>query len=267
MPGSVCWYCSLGVSSTCSRYRELPKTCQGRWSWRLAFKFQVHKSSPKTHFVVCVWSTFLQMIERKVHPFKIGGILGFLKQQFPRNCCRFWKCCSLKSAVRSGAWLRSCEGVRGACRSALSIRWMAMSRMAWRTSDFFFNTDEQKPDAPNFVVLFKHVYTCIWSDNYICENLRKIKRCLGKDQVLKGFVLDQETTPHSAWKQLLLWGVVRQLRHQSCGSRMSVLVERNRDIFAMIRPGMRIEELEQPGSLVVQARCPHSFGRSSTSTF
>ena len=47
LPGSVCWYCSLGVSSTCPWYRELPKTCQGRWSWRLAFKFQVHKSSPK----------------------------------------------------------------------------------------------------------------------------------------------------------------------------------------------------------------------------
>ena len=53
LPGSVCWYCSLGVSSTCPWYRELPKTCQGRWSWRLAFKFQVH--SPKNTFCgMCV---------------------------------------------------------------------------------------------------------------------------------------------------------------------------------------------------------------------
>lgn len=89
-----------------------------------------------------------------------------------------------------------------------------------------------------------------------------------KRPLLKGICVGPRDHPtFSVCQQLLLWGVVRQLRHQSCGSRMSVLVERNRDIFAMIRPGMRIEELEQPGSLVVQAWCPHSFGRSSTSTF
>lgn len=207
----MCWYCSLGVSSTCPWYRELPKTCQGRWSWRLAFKFQVPEILAKNTCCGKCDQHFFRWLNAISILLRFRGILGFLKQQLPRNCCRFWKCCCLKSAVRSGAWLRSCEGVRGACRSALSIRWRCLGWLKpWPPK--WINIDEQKPDAPNFVVLFKYILAFVAITIYICGSWEKSKDVLDKTSSQGICVGPRDHPTFTVCQQLLLWGVVRQLR-------------------------------------------------------
>ena len=129
-------------------------------------------------------------------PLKLGRILGFRSNS------------SLETAAGSGSvavWNPQCAAVPG-CGLAKEYAEPSGVPCPYGACDVSdgsryppksINIDEQKPDAPNCVVLFKHILA-FFGDDYICENLRKIKRCLGKDPFSKGFVLDQETTPHSA---------------------------------------------------------------------
>lgn len=232
-----------------------PAKAGGVKGWHSNFK--CINPRPKTHFVASVINISSEDWKQFPSLWNLGGILGFWSNSSLETAARFWKCCSLKSAARSGAWLRSCEGVRGACRSALSIRWLRLGWLKpWPPKRI--NIDEQKPEAPNFVVLFKHILAFVAITT--SADLEKNQKMSWKRPRSQRDLCWTKRLPHIQLESSccceVWWG---NSGRDWCGSRMSVLVERNGDIFTMIRPGMRIEELEQPGCLVVQVRCPHSF--------